>query len=109
MCINFAGIDCFLKTIEFSSIIIQFSNLTNSVGSVQFPSLNDRLTILSFLLDSIIHLIYFISLIYLIYLHYLIYLNSSNYFIINLPTQNPNFGFASGPDYRPFHVNRYKI
>ena len=70
------------------------------------------LTILSFPLDSIIHLIYLISLIYLIYLDYLDYLNylnSSNYLIINLPTQDPNFCFASGPDYWPFYMNRYKI
>jgi len=63
------------------------------------------LTILSFPLISIIHLIYFIYLIYLDYLDCLNYLNSSNYLIINLPTQNPNFGFASGPDYRPFQAN----
>jgi len=43
MCINFARIDCFFKTIEFSSILIQLNNLTNSVGSVQFPPLYGRL------------------------------------------------------------------
>jgi len=59
------------------------------------------LTIPSFPLDSIIHLISLIYLIYVDYLDYLDYLNSTNDLILNLPTQNPNFGFTSSPDYRP--------
>jgi len=69
------------------------------------------LTILSFPLDSIIHLIFLIflisliSLIYLIYLDYLDYLNylnSSNYLIKNLPTQTPTFASRVVPIIDPF-------
>jgi len=104
MCKNIARIDWFLKIAEYFSIFIQLNNLSNSVGSFQFPPLYGRCnhSLIPFGIHRSLNLLYLIYLIYLIYLHYF---NFSIYFIINLPTQDPNFCFASGPDYKPFQVN----
>jgi len=95
-----------VKSLNSLNLLISFFN---DVTFGLIESLN-LLNLFSYLIEKVLHensrtAISFHSLKLLKLLNCLYCLYFSISLIKNLPTQNPNFGFATGPDYRPFQAN----